>query len=808
MSAIGTWDKISGALGSTNSTFGGEWGNLLSDLLNGIDVGLADPTKAPIINTNIRFRYGKLKMFDADDSHTVRFSVDDIDTGVDRNIRIRRMNSPNEEDFMVLENLPQAIKSKDIDSDLNNITNIVNSDIKAAAGIVYSKLSLGNSILASDLTTDSVTTIKIQDNAITQPKMADNSVGTAEIIDLNVTLGKLAADSVDSSKIVNDSIVNADINSAAAILTTKLADSSNFVLINRANTYGSFLQTFITGFLRIQNASNYVALASAVQSGNFNASIPVLAANDTFAMLGVSNTFTVAPKVNVSASAALTLYRPQNVASNGVGVIFNQQNSTPAEVTYSAIYGIVSTNTAGAEDGAISFQTRKAGVFGEKMSINKDGILAFGDTNKVTISAAALTQARALTLADAAGRIVLNSFDNGFTSLQTITHNINNQFLNLYRTANTVGNDLGIQFRQQDSASNVTTYGEIRGRIGVNTDLNETGYLDFYTMKAGTLGQYMVLDGNQLSLGLSGVRAVLDASGISSSSKTLTLPNSTGVLQNENIAATFINKSISGSTNTFTNIPNSALVAITDKTKLPTDTMFENTVQNEAFSRVYGEFIPTNKNGNNRGSGPFDHLEIISSGVLSPSIDYTGDLMYYTTTAAVGSQSGLISIAREFTQRAKNFFLKISFVARDGSASDKREYIGVSNRTSILPSSDTPISTTESGLLLGRRTTDNGGTYKIFYNDGAGGAAIVVDTTVTIPTSPAIYFLEITGSPSNMTWKIIDSQAPTGSLGSGTLSTQIPGNTTTLYFQAVAENRTLSSPKVIGIKKMVYRGTN
>lgn len=48
-------------------------------------------------------------------------------------------------------------------------------------------------------------------------------ITTAKILDANVTLGKLAANSVDSSKIVDGSIVNADINTTAAIAWSKVS---------------------------------------------------------------------------------------------------------------------------------------------------------------------------------------------------------------------------------------------------------------------------------------------------------------------------------------------------------------------------------------------------------------------------------------------------------------------------------------------------------------------------------------------------------------------------------------------------------
>ena len=152
MSTLATWDKITGALGSTTSSFGGEWGNLISDFLNGVDIGLVDPNKRPRPNTLTRFKNGKLGIFDSDETHYITFSVDDIDTGSSRNIIIRRMTSPYETDHMMLERLPQEMFSKTINSDNNVITNIVNNNIKSTAAIDTSKLADSNNFL---LTTNS-----------------------------------------------------------------------------------------------------------------------------------------------------------------------------------------------------------------------------------------------------------------------------------------------------------------------------------------------------------------------------------------------------------------------------------------------------------------------------------------------------------------------------------------------------------------------------------------------------------------------------------------------------------------------------
>lgn len=141
MSGIPTWDKIASPLASTTTEFGGNWANLISDYYNGTNIALTDPTKIPLIGSLTRYKFEKLSLLDVDASHSIVFSVDDIDTGTNRKIRFRRMNTPYEEDFAVLERVPQQIYSKTIDGDLNTITNIENADIKTTAAIATTKLA-------------------------------------------------------------------------------------------------------------------------------------------------------------------------------------------------------------------------------------------------------------------------------------------------------------------------------------------------------------------------------------------------------------------------------------------------------------------------------------------------------------------------------------------------------------------------------------------------------------------------------------------------------------------------------------------
>lgn len=102
---------------------------------------------------------------------------------------------------------------------------ISNSHVNAAAAIAYSKLALSNSIVAGDLTTDSVTTLKIQDSAVTAAKLASDSVTTIKILDSNVTTAKIADANVTAAKLASDSVTTAKILDSN-VTTAKIADSA------------------------------------------------------------------------------------------------------------------------------------------------------------------------------------------------------------------------------------------------------------------------------------------------------------------------------------------------------------------------------------------------------------------------------------------------------------------------------------------------------------------------------------------------------------------------------------------------------
>jgi hypothetical protein len=80
----------------------------------------------------------------------------------------------------------QTLTNKTVDADNNTLSNIDNNEIKAAAGIVYSKLNLSNSIVPGDLTANSVTASAIASDAVTEPKLdALDTPANAEVLSWN-----------------------------------------------------------------------------------------------------------------------------------------------------------------------------------------------------------------------------------------------------------------------------------------------------------------------------------------------------------------------------------------------------------------------------------------------------------------------------------------------------------------------------------------------------------------------------------------------------------------------------------------------
>lgn len=196
--------------------------------------------------------------------------------------------------------------------------------------------SVDDSVLSSNviLTTNTKTltnkTINLADNTVTDTSQAAGDLaknngtkfvrfarGTAnqflktnsgatdlEYATLDVTLDTNALTTSNTKTVTNktidadsntiSNIDNNEIKAAAGIVTTKLADSTNFVLTNRTNTFGAFDQIFPTSRLLIgdSDASHNYIIAGSNLAANRTVTLPLLSGNDTVAMEAHTATLT------------------------------------------------------------------------------------------------------------------------------------------------------------------------------------------------------------------------------------------------------------------------------------------------------------------------------------------------------------------------------------------------------------------------------------------------------------------------------------------------------------------------------------
>ena len=127
------------------------------------------------------------------------------------------------------------------------------------------------------------------------------------------------------------------------------------------------------------------------------------------------------------------------------------------------------------------------------------------------------------------------------------------------------------------------------------------------------------------------------------------------------------------------------------------------------------------------------------------------------------------------TRRALNPYLQISF--KLNSISSTRLYIGFTSATA-LPNTDTPLATTDSGVVFGYTSADSD--FSVYYNDGLGGAMAEVETGV-VKDATTYHTVSFQFGASDIV-VVLDDGVDTKTQ---TLTTQIPATTTDIKFSAI-----------------------
>lgn len=223
---------------------------------------------------------------------------------------------------VVKETTAQTLTNKTIDADQNTITNIENADIKAGAAIDVSKLADGSvsntefqylngvtSPIQSQLD-DKASNVLPEDNIL-----VGNASNEATAVDTSL-LGEIEATVAGGLVIKAGVIVNADINSAAAIDATKIADGSvSNAEFQYLNGVTSDIQTQLNDkqsttlpeqSIWVGNASNEAAAVDTATLGDIEAT----------ELNGLELKAGVIENANINAAAAIDLTKLAVVAAN------------------------------------------------------------------------------------------------------------------------------------------------------------------------------------------------------------------------------------------------------------------------------------------------------------------------------------------------------------------------------------------------------------------------------------------------------------------------------------------------------------
>lgn len=808
MSTLGTWDQITGAIGSTTSAFGGEWGNYISKLLTGEDIGLIDPTKKPNINTEFRFRSEKLRLNDTDDSHQLTFVVDDIDTGPIRKVHIRRMNNPNEQDYMVLESQPQTLSSKTLSSP--NISTIINS------GGTITLPTTTTTVIGTN-TTNTLTnkTISRTNNSLSYigtyafsiyreggaVKVVTNATGAVASY---ATLGP-AIDAV----LANTSDPTAEVHDGFYDLASGFTGWNVITLTNiwiHENAYINVPEGY-TGDVWKLSPTDTVVYKVVIDGGRYDeqgASPSYLW--DCIAIEPIStNPPTTTGAVydcnfqnmfiwrcnrpiylHTTNKSWINENRFVNIYTEGgkiIGAEFEHTGTWTAG--QSGINGNYFENVNGQSTALDTTNHFPATTYGFKNVIGEFNTFVHCVPWDLSVSGSAvstMTIGANATATKIIGGIVdsVNFTDNGvrtsvngwngilhndvatfggtttFLSPPTIQNNTEELFT-LYRPTTSTFAYGVLRFDQLNAASTRKTFGRIISTADDRTNGAEYTWFGFEYMQNGVLDMRGMFynDGVYFGRPSQSQRVGITNAGISGGNKTFTFPNLSGEITTNNGTQTLINKTMLNSSNFFSGIAQNSL-----------------TKRWGGIQPGYGTAVGT--------VGVLDGLgqQFTPTGAGSNTVSFDtteGKVTNYQTSSASGVIAGLVSNTAGGGLGRRLFGGRMICRFKLDSTTSARFYFGLTSATS-LPISDTPLASGDHGIIVGFSSADTN--YQVRHNDGAtvtttqlnpGGGGAVAKTNAT-----AFHTIEIS-------WTASGNYTITYDGSTHVISTDLPATTADLY---------------------------
>ncbi|MDN5845390.1 MAG: hypothetical protein L0H53_03855 [Candidatus Nitrosocosmicus sp.] len=266
---------------------------------------------------------------------------------------------------------------------------------------------------------------------------------------------------------------------------------------------------------------------------------------------------------------------------------------------------------------------------------------------------------------------------------------------------------------------------------------------------------------------------------------------------------TLTNKTIDSSLNTVTNIPDSSLSQITDKAKLPNDTLYTNDsqtitqkkidIQANSFFRLsrYGNYTCTLQRGID-ATGLLSGLVGLGNQLDSVSNNRGNYNIWQTLSGSNNDIAGVVKFDAPITKRFKNALFRFVFIFDNNSLSNRRIFKGF-GPARLLDASDTvPVASNESCFLFGHGGADT--QFFVYHND-ASGTCVKDSTSINLPLVATNYILELeandTSVPKKFTWSLwdMDTTGDKGTLqGTGDITTRIPAQTSDLYYHDIVES--------------------
>jgi parallel beta-helix repeat protein len=224
---------------------------------------------------------------------------------------------------------------------------------------------------------------------------------------------------------------------------------------------------------------------------------------------------------------------------------------------------------------------------------------------------------------------------------------------------------------------------------------------------------------------------------------------------------------------------------LTNKTLYADKNTFSGFFQDSLIKRVGYVYPVWSASGVSVLGGILTGSTLTATGVSTYTYDTTeGTVSNFLSTTTINQNIGVVSAAntngttrRSIVTRAR-MRSKVDTVA--GSVS--RLYFGFTS-ASALPISDTPLATTDHGIIVGFSSTDT--TYQIYHNDGA--TSVTKDAvTGAIAKGTGFHTIEINWAASGNINVIFDGVTQV-------ISTDLPATTTNLNFNAVVQNATAAA---------------